>query len=62
MRRLLVAKSKAKPVFTGLWHIVSMETWDEDYFNEEVQAFIEFEANGPTISSSATFRGAWTGE
>ena len=22
------------------------ETWDEDYFNEEVQAFIEFEANG----------------
>jgi hypothetical protein len=23
-----------------------METWDEDYFNEEVQAFIEFEANG----------------
>lgn len=23
-----------------------METWDEDYFNEEVQAFIEFEENG----------------
>jgi hypothetical protein len=32
--------------FVGLWHIVSMETWDEDYFNEEVQAFIELEENG----------------
>jgi hypothetical protein len=32
--------------FEGLWHIVSMETWDEDYFNEEVQAFIELGANG----------------
>jgi hypothetical protein len=41
-----VAKSKPKSPFAGLWHIVSMETWDEDYFNEEVQAFIEFEANG----------------
>jgi hypothetical protein len=30
----------------GLWHIVSMDEWDEDYFNEEVQAFVEFEANG----------------
>jgi len=23
-----------------------MDEWDEDYFNEEVQAYIEFEANG----------------
>ena len=23
-----------------------MEAWDEDYLNEEVQAFLEFEANG----------------
>ena len=57
-----MGKKKQKSPFTGLWHIVSMSGWDEDYFNEEVQAFIEFEANGPTISSSATFRGAWTGE
>jgi hypothetical protein len=43
-----MAKAKAKPKspFVGLWHIASMETWDEDYFNEEVQAFIEFEDNG----------------
>ena len=32
--------------FTGLWHIVSMSEWDEDYFNAEVQASIEFEADG----------------
>ena len=41
-----MAKKKQDSPFTGLWHIVSMETWDEDYFNEEVQAFIEFEDNG----------------
>ena len=40
------AKTKQKSPFEGLWHIVSMSEWDEDYFNEEAQAFIEFEANG----------------
>jgi hypothetical protein len=40
------AKAKQKSPFEGLWHIVSMSGWDEDYFNEEVQAFIELEANG----------------
>ena len=40
-----MAKKKQESPFTGLWHIVSMTTWDEDYFNEEVQAFIEFEAD-----------------
>src|ERR1022692_1046372 len=39
-----MAKSKAKPgsTFTGLWHIVSMTEWDEDFINAEVQGFIEF--------------------
>ncbi len=32
--------------FTGTWHIYEMETWDEDYFNMEVQAYIEIEKNG----------------
>ena len=43
-----MARSKAKPKspFEGRWHIISMTAWDEDYLNEEVQAFIEFEANG----------------
>jgi hypothetical protein len=41
-----MAKPKQKSPFEGLWHIVSMSGWDEDYFNEEVQAFIGFEANG----------------
>ncbi len=40
------AKKKRTSPFTGLWHIVSMTGWDEAYFNEEVQAFIEFEENG----------------
>jgi hypothetical protein len=43
-----MAKAKSQPQsgFIGLWHIISMDAWDEDYFNEEVQAFVEFEANG----------------
>jgi hypothetical protein len=28
----------------GLWHIYEMEMWDEDYFNEETQAYIEIAA------------------
>jgi hypothetical protein len=32
--------------FLGLWQHRLHVGWDEDYFNEEVQAFIEFEADG----------------
>ena len=43
-----MAKKKPKPVSPahGRWHIVSMTEWDEDYLNEEVQAFIEFDDKG----------------
>jgi hypothetical protein len=39
-----VAKKQPKPrsPFLGRWHIVSMSTWDQSYFNVEAQAFIEF--------------------
>jgi hypothetical protein len=39
------AKSKPRNPFIGTWHIVSMSGWDDDYLDEEVQAFIEFAAN-----------------
>jgi hypothetical protein len=32
--------------YEGLWHITQMEMWDEDYFNMEVQAFIQIGRNG----------------
>jgi hypothetical protein len=32
--------------FEGTWHIKEMEMWDEDYFNMDVQAYIEIESNG----------------
>jgi hypothetical protein len=41
-----MAKSKPQSPFTGSWQIVSMSAWDEDYLNEEVQAFIEFDKTG----------------
>ena len=31
--------------FTGKWHICEMEMWDADYFNMEVQAYIEIDEN-----------------
>ena len=33
-------------MFKGKWHIQEMSEWDAEYFNEEVQAFIEVEARG----------------
>jgi hypothetical protein len=59
-----MAKKKPKPVspFHGRWHIVSMTEWDEDYLNEEVQAFIEFDDKGVAHSSSATSRASWIAE
>ena len=42
----MAKKSKPKSPFLGLWYIVSMSTWGEEYFNVEVQAFIEFEDDG----------------
>ena len=38
-------KSKSPSSFTGRWRIVSMSAWEDDYLNEEVQVFIEFEEN-----------------
>jgi hypothetical protein len=42
-----MAKGKTKPKpksrFLGRWHFVSMSNWEEEYFNEEVQACIKFE-------------------
>ena len=38
------ARPKPKSPFIGFWHIVSMSAWEDDYLNEEVQAFIEFNA------------------
>ena len=34
-----------KMKYIGVWHIVEMEMWDEDYFNMEVQAFISVKEN-----------------
>jgi hypothetical protein len=38
-----MAKSKSAELFTGRWHITSMDQWDNEYLNVEGQPFIEFE-------------------
>lgn len=38
-----MAKARPKNWATGHWLIESMDQWDEDYLNEEGEAFIEFE-------------------
>ena len=40
-----VAKRKTANPFLGRWQIVSMTEWDEDYLNEEVEAYIDFSAD-----------------
>ena len=35
-----------KSPFAGRWRITSMSMWDEDYLDEEVEAFIEFGDDG----------------
>lgn len=42
----MAKKAKAKNPFIGLWLIVSMSAWDEEYLHEEVRAFIEFDERG----------------
>ena len=39
-------KSTTSNPFAGQWNIVSMTVWEEDIFNEERQAFIEFDNKG----------------
>jgi len=39
----LKSKPKQSP-FTGRWRIVSMTNWDNDFMDEEVPAYIEFDA------------------
>ena len=35
---------KKSPKIIGRWRITQMEQWDRDYFDQEVEAFIEFES------------------
>ena len=42
----MAKQSKKENPFVGRWHIVSMSAWEDDCLNEEVQAFIEFDAGG----------------
>jgi hypothetical protein len=39
-------KSKPKSPFLGRWRIVSMSQWDDEYLDEEVEAYIEFDDRG----------------
>jgi hypothetical protein len=32
----------AKNPFEGRWRIVSMSAWEDDFLDEEVEAYIEF--------------------
>jgi hypothetical protein len=39
------AKPKSRSPFWGRWRIISMTAWDKDYFDKEVQAYLQFSAN-----------------
>jgi hypothetical protein len=44
--RTVAKKLKATNPFTFRWRIISMSAWDNDYIDEEVPAFIEFDDMG----------------
>jgi hypothetical protein len=43
--RIPMGKKKESP-FTGRWRIVSMSAWEDDFLDEEVEAYIEFNDRG----------------
>ncbi len=42
----MAKKTQRKIPFEGRWHITWMDQWDQDYVDEEVEGFIEFEPKG----------------
>ncbi len=39
-------KSKSESPFLGRWRIVSVSQWEDEYLDEEVEAYIEFDDRG----------------
>ena len=42
----MTKKAKAPNPFAGRWRIVSMEQWDQDFVDEEVEGYFEFDDKG----------------
>ena len=42
----MAKKLKSQNPFTGRWRIVSMSAWEDDFLDEEVEAYIEFNDRG----------------
>src|SRR5271169_6167084 len=42
----MAKRSKTPNPFIGRWRIVSMSAWDDEYLDEEVEAYIEFDKRG----------------
>lgn len=50
-----------KGSFTGMWYIYEMETWDKDYFNMEVRAYIKIGAGNSGDFQFGLVRGEMDG-
>ena len=48
-------RPRAEHPFVGLWHITSMEVWDNDYVNMERQAFASRPEAAHVWSSVSTY-------
>lgn len=42
----MAKKAKKENPFLGRWRIVSMSAWEDDFLDEEVEAYIEFNDRG----------------
>jgi hypothetical protein len=45
-RKVMAKKPKPKSRLEGRWRILWMDQWDQEYVDEEVEGYIEFEPNG----------------
>jgi hypothetical protein len=55
-------KSQVDNPFVGTWHIYEMELWDEDYFNMEIQAYIEIQPDNSGDFQFGLVAGSLDGE
>jgi hypothetical protein len=51
-----------KKDFIGRWRITQMSEWDNDYVNEEVQAFIKIEKSGNGEFQFGLVQGSMSGD
>jgi len=52
-------ESRNQESFAGRWRIMSMSAWEDDFLDEEVEAYIEFKDRAGVTFALATSKVSW---